>query len=630
MYHIGKVRYVNFGPFEDVTVDFNVPGLTVIEGSIGRKGCDSNGAGKSFLFDGPSWALYGRTIRGRYTGNDIIRHEYLRGKNRKVKGGTYVSTELLDDEGTSIVVTRYRKHPKHQSKVYVTVNGTDVSRGTSPATDAAIVDILGLDFSGFTSSVAFGAQARVKSFFAATDTERKALLDSLLNLEIYADAEKIARRRVAQARIELQSIDMDLVRDREKLSASETLLSELVDAAGGEDVDIKLKRMQVKLKLLEASLTRGQEAYTKAVGKYEESLNAYREAERQYDDDLEAYNDSRYAIRQEISDKSRDAERAYGDAVKVERRIQKVQDLEGEPCPVCMQPVGKTHVKAVTENLEAEVEALRKKGKKGELAAARISKKLDALVKPTRPSRSDVDKKDEVRAERKMDVTRTESEIRENERVLAHMTEQHGDLVNQLERTRTQVDTLRVSVQELEESQTEVDKQCAVYAFWADAFGNRGLKSFLIEAELPAINRRATIYSRRLLGAGARVMVSATSTLKSGAMREKLSVEGFVPGLCDTYEGASQGQRRRMDLALIMSFGELVAGRYTKSVANFWADEIFDGMDASGCDAVIELLQEMAAIRPVALVTHDPRIKPMADRVVSVKHNGKKAVLKEV
>ena len=109
-YQIGKVTYTDFGPFESVALDFNVPGLTVVEGVIeNMPGCSSNGAGKSMIFDGPVWAIWGRCIREKYKGDDLIR---IGAKWCSVKVELIGGPQLL-------TVTRYRKHPKFEDQLQV-------------------------------------------------------------------------------------------------------------------------------------------------------------------------------------------------------------------------------------------------------------------------------------------------------------------------------------------------------------------------------------------------------------------------------------------------------------------------------------------------------------------------------
>ena len=101
----------------------------------GKRGCDSNGAGKSFLFDGAAWALFGRCIREKYKGDDVVR--------LGSKGSCSVEVHIVGGPH-KIRIVRYRKHPVHVNHVYLYVDDKNKSRGTDPATTIAIEKLAGI------------------------------------------------------------------------------------------------------------------------------------------------------------------------------------------------------------------------------------------------------------------------------------------------------------------------------------------------------------------------------------------------------------------------------------------------------------------------------------------------------
>jgi hypothetical protein len=189
-----------------------------------------------------------------------------------------------------------------------------------------------------------------------------------------------------------------------------------------------------------------------------------------------------------------------------------------------------------------------------------------------------------------------------------------SDLRDKISETQT---GLNRSILESEEAESRV----AQLELCVEMFGNGGLKSFLIESAVPEINKSATTYVRRLCGEGATVQLRATTNLKgNAAVREKLSVIGYIPGCADTYEGASKGQKKRLDLALLLAYREIVANRSSRGIEQLFADELFDGLDRSGMDGVVELLRELAVTSPVIMVTHDDRLKSAGDHMILVRH----------
>ena len=79
-----------------------------------------------------------------------------------------------------------------------------------------------------------------------------------------------------------------------------------------------------------------------------------------------------------------------------------------------------------------------------------------------------------------------------------------------------------------------------------------------------------------------------------------------------------------------MAFREICGRRFSKSFNQLFADELFDGLDDAGEDAVVGLLQEISATCPVMLVTHSDALKAAADRLLVVHHENGVATLEEV
>lgn len=212
---------------------------------------------------------------------------------------------------------------------------------------------------------------------------------------------------------------------------------------------------------------------------------------------------------------------------------------------------------------------------------------------------------------------------------LQAMEDQDKQSRGRLDEVRSKVADLQAELSNNLDAQKVVKDEITRIEFWVQAFGNGGVKSFVIESEIPRINAIATNYARRLLGQGAFVRVAATKKLKtSDQEREELTVEAGIPGCAQSYAGASKGQRHRLDLSLILAFRTVVAARSACPFDQLFADELFDGVDATGVDCVVEILHEISKTCPVLLVTHDARLKSVGDRRVVVVHDGTSATLR--
>lgn len=88
-----------------------------------------------------------------------------------------------------------------------------------------------------------------------------------------------------------------------------------------------------------------------------------------------------------------------------------------------------------------------------------------------------------------------------------------------------------------------------------------------------------------------------------------LKIQGRESG--DEYVDLSTGERLRVDLAFLFSIAEvteLIHGG-TSTLGTLWLDEIFDGVDDVGVDAVLDLIRSVAQRRCVVVISHNEKIK---------------------
>lgn len=614
---ITTVTYLNFGPFLEATCNFAREGLTVIEGQSSLPGCDSNGAGKSFLFDGVSWCAFGRCVRPDYKGDDVIH-----------LGQKWCAVIVaFEGDGPSIRIERYRNHPDHASKVRLFIGGKNRTRGTNAQTELVIITALGLDYTAFANSVAFGTREDVKSFFAATDTERKAILERLLGLERYAAAEKVARARSKKLAGELEGDEDRLTMLAAQIEGSRTTLDSLRESLDPDALQTKLNDALNDLDDAEARSEQSGNLWERATKLHEQAEAILVVKESVFQEERADFDEAWEAADGAHSEALQEASTVRGSKRVLATQRDDLSELSGAECPTCKQEVPKQYVSTALAKLAGEISKL-SAGVATATGKAELHKQdRDSIKPPSRP-----DDKIEIRAAGyvkrcKTMVTAIGVDIQRHTEAIAYWKAQLAKASGQIVKAEKSVADKTTAHAELSKAIAPKQRQLHLLGFWIEGFGNKGLKSFLIEAEIPAINRLALTYACQLLGEGATVKLSATTLLKSGASREKLSVEGSIPGCTKTYRGASSGQKKRMDLALLLAFRDLVARRAARSLRQLFADELFDGLDRTGVEYVTEMLRGVAKDCPVALVTHDDRLKHIGDSLLTVKHDGEQAIL---
>ena len=168
---IEAIDLTNYGPFYGThSFKFSDRGLVLVMGdNLDEPKMNSNGAGKSSIFDGLDWCLFGKVPRGDHT-DSICNDE---AKNCQVK------VELTNDVGETAYVIRSRGK---KSTLMFVENGVDKTTLDTKETQKLILDYLGLDRDVFHSAVLFG-QTDLVHYAESTDSERMEILTKILRLD---------------------------------------------------------------------------------------------------------------------------------------------------------------------------------------------------------------------------------------------------------------------------------------------------------------------------------------------------------------------------------------------------------------------------------------------------------------
>lgn len=610
---IGKVHAVNFMCFEDVTYDLSLPGVTTVEGIIENKpGCTSNGAGKTGLLEALTWAIYDRCIRPDYNGDDVIRDDST--------GGCFVEVDIVGGE-QPLKVIHYRGHPdkEKRNKIFLFVDGHDVTAGTNEETKLAIVRQLGMDYTGFTNRAAFCARTDVKKFFTATDSERKAVLDNLLGLQLYADAERVTRIMLRGVLEESEKEGAEADRLNVLIGEKQALLARFGDKERMDEARIAVQGQKVIYRRVEKQVVAAKEEYDAALQQSTLHKAAHEGKVAGYQKALVEFRKSDIVSQSAIHQLLKDAGQADGERIAAEKHKAALAKLSGAECPLCEQVIKPAHVKAVAAKAEKEMSSL---GCKADALVMEAEMKRNLLPLP--PSPPDMQALNDARqatASAQSALANLEKRLQTIGAGVKLAEQEYDDAVSRVELTETEVQEMENAVHAHALAKQNLAGQIGDLAFWADGFGNKGLKSFLIEAEIPAINQAATGYVRQLCGEGAVVRLSPTKTLKSkkDAVREEITVEGMIPGCTRSYKGASTGQKTRMDLALILGMRDT---RSAGGLNQLFVDELFDGLDSAGIPRAAAMLEELAETMPVLLVSHDDRLRDIGKQTLRVFHDG--------
>lgn len=417
---------------------------------------------------------------------------------------------------------------------------------------------LGIDFETWHRTCVFSIE-KVSRFTTARDSERKELIESLLGVTRFDGAVKIVRAEkaeVAQRRrsraVEIAGVERMLEVARDDFTNAPESTSDLPD----------LPALRV-------------------------ALSAWLSTR----DDMLARLPSALAEAKTARVATRNWFAAVSNADQLRRRANdKLAELEaGEACAACGRAfdVGHDH--------EA---ALVLAGKEIEMARQdHVSATKNLALAQAAESRAEAVHASVVRSEREAssEVASLEADIAAAEdRVIAakEADDRRRALAERVEEYEVQI----AGLQELDE---EDGHEQDVIAGAELVLGLKGARARLLTFGLDALESH-TNHALSVMGVAGRVTIAASRSKADGGVSDEIDITVDPWGGGNGYEGASGGERKRVDLAILSAVAAMHSSRLPLAF-----DDVFDTLDPEGVDEVALLLASLALDRPVIVITQN-------------------------
>lgn len=611
--HVEIQNFLSFGQAIQ-KVDLDNRGLVAVFGrNLTSSSADSNGSGKSSILEAIIWALYGETMR-EYTGDQVV--------NSKTGADCLVRLVLEDDSGRVCTIERTRAfRAKKPNDLRLFMNGVDASMGVMADTQHLINLLIGMDSRTFTQSVMLYSRGR--SFSSMTDREQKEVLDDILQIEILSRAKDVAKSRVTDRTNELAQVRTHIASFEEQIKQCELRKGKLVllrdqhaELTTARRLELLLRRSSLETRLEELNSSSG--------------LSDLMRVSKVLMDDLSKQEEIVRVVQgQELT-----CVRSFGElAVESARQkghlraklgqadfdSRKYNDLAGTACPHCKQIVAPEFAESCIELFQKEKDAINQ-----------------ALAKVTHQEEENEKKKQFLLESCELKISRAKKEV-------AKLSAEYAGVVDLVQKRRSefsQIPMLEQQIASVEEEIATLDKmgnpytamvdsadreitaheddlrflrykdaglssEVAHLTFWVSAFGNQGMKSHLLDSVIPFLTQRAQHYADILSDGDIRIEFFTQAQTKAGTWKEQFNVRATNRFGADVYEGNSDGEKRRVDLAVGWALGDLAASRAKKAIRFKGLDEPFVNLDATGEDAVVRLLHKVVdQYETVMCITH--------------------------
>lgn len=633
--YISACNFLCFGP-EGVEIDFtNLDNIVLIRGDNldvheEEEKVASNGIGKSSIPEILVYTLYGKTIKHpkKLTHKDVINNQTKKGLRTEVIWNKYR-------------VVRKRKPNElriWESKEGVWDDSTEITLGGMPATQKLIEDKIGLSYEAFINLVIF-TDNNSGSFLELDGPTKREVVESLLGLGQYRQYLDEAKKSRNEAKEKVKTISANYQSVVASLKSCEERIAQLQ-----QEQDNWKKQKTVELKTLEDRLHAKKQNLKKSdtgaalakynqaqeqIKKYNLRINEVEIRQQKVESIMKEVNEQYGVVTEEkhqLSLKVRENETLVRDITneinKNEKTIKDLTSAKGTLCPTCYGVIKEENYRKTTDQCENAItgQKIRLRKAKSALEASQHEykikevslRKLDQAVGMAKAKMQETTKDlNEFRAA----ITEL-SKINKpvagaEERILGDQIE---DLKGQIEVKQREVDGPSPFVEIIKSAHIEKsDRQKEVtskkeeleaaeadlpyYEFWVKAFGDNGIRKFVIDGIIPSFNARIAHWMQILIEG--KIKLTFDNQLEETIERNPPDGDPFI------YWAKSGGERRRLNLAVMLgwSYVTMLSSGVFPSV--LWLDEVTSNIDRLGVMAVYEMILELAKEKQVFVTTHD-------------------------
>lgn len=176
-------------------------------------------------------------------------------------------------------------------------------------------------------------------------------------------------------------------------------------------------------------------------------------------------------------------------------------------------------------------------------------------------------------------------------------------------------------IDSLSENRKENAKNYEIMRFWEIAFSEQGLIQYIIKNILDFFNQRVSVYLSTL-----------TSDKYMIYFDEKLEEKIFVNGQTTYYMSLSGGEKKKIDLAVLLALQDLLKLTGAEQSNILFFDEIAENLDEESVQSLYILMQELISTenRTIFCITHNKYLKSLLESESKIKFEKKDNVTRLV
>ena len=562
-----KISIKGFLSIGEAELDLADQGMVFVTGRNDSPGNqDSNGAGKSTIFEAIMYALTGTTLRGT---KEVV--------NIYWKGYTEVTLDLSVDD-VHYTIMRTRKHPELGNNLKILKNGEDISGVGLKKSEEVLKNELGQLSSSLISSVIILGQGLPNKFTDLSPIARKDRLEELSQSSEFIGEFKVRLTNFKDLYVRKSSDnDMNIARAETEIDMNQSRVSEYVRKL--ED----LKSNSDDIESLEKQLSEEDVEIT-SLNERLDTLKTVRSKA----------NDSYLKVKSEKSITENQIKSGQRDISKI---MSEIANLSESICPTCHQPIRSSdeveRMKSVREEqaqlLKSAIKIWEQKVNDLSERELLLEKKIRSLEKGNRDIQDDLMFKGRERAELQTRI--------------GNISDTSDELTAEINIYSSKINERKAELKELSDKRSIYSLKLGILDYLMKK-SSKEFRSFMLIGVVDYLNSKLLRYSMRLFG---------TDRLSLNLDGNKISI------VYDNrpYENLSGGERQRADLAMQFSLRDMLINSLGFNCNLLIIDEGFDNLDSSGVGSLVSVINDMTAIDSVFTISHHTLSIPF-DKTIEV------------
>ena len=490
-----------------------------------------NGAGKSTLIDAITFSLFGKPFKKVNKGqlvNSVNERDTL--------------TEIEFSVGTAEWKVRRGIKP-NLFEIYHNDRLVNQDAKSMDYQKYLEEKVLKLNFKSFTQIVVLGSASFVP-LMQLTANDRRIIIEDILDIGIFSVMKTLLKDRVITLKEEMNELDYQIKLLQEKITLQEKYIKAMEEESKQKrksDLD-KIKETEQEIIKLNQEIDEHQER----IGDLVNSIKDKAAVEKK-DKELDNYRSQiRKNLKRFIKDK-------------------KFFD-EKENCPTCEQEIDEEFKKTKLEEVGKGIDEMN-------YGLSQIAKEVDKVYGRI----GEIAKSSQEIQKEESQVYQKQSNIQSHNSFIQKLSHEMESL-----QVEVQKDSMNVLTKELDESKStrfQYVDQKFYYDVLSNILNDTGIKTRIIKKYLPVINKHVNDYLKDMdFFVNFQLDENFQETIKS-RHRDQFSYYSF-----------SEGEKKRIDIALLLTWRDIASMRNSVNVNLLILDEVFDAsLDQAGVDDLMKL-----------------------------------------